>query len=173
MTTPTLKITAIEVPGGGTLGLTHCPGRSGSPYGERSLEADLDAIEAWGASMLISLIQAHEFERLGVAGFAEAAGRRRFAWHHVPIPDFGTPGAETMAIWRNVAPGLVTALDRGERIVLHCAAGLGRTGTIAAKIVSERGMTADAAIVHVRSLRPGAVETTEQAAFVRNGPKLL
>ena len=172
MPTP-LPITAIDVPGGGTLGLMHCPGRCGGAFGVRDLAADLGTIEAWGARMLITLVEAQEFQRLGVAGFADAARQRRFVWHHVPIPDFGAPAEASLAAWRQVAPDVDAALNDGAKIGLHCAAGLGRTGTIAAKILSERGMTADAAIALVRARRPGAIETDAQASFVRDGPRLL
>lgn len=173
MTSEPLIITAIDVPGGGTLGLTHCPGRCGGSYGTRNLAADFAVIEAWGAAIVITLIEAHEFARLGVPGFATAARQRTFAWYHVPIPDFGTPGDAALAAWHRVAPNVVATLDRAERVVLHCAAGLGRTGTISAKILVERGLTAAAAIAHIRATRPGSIETETQANFVRNGPRLL
>ena len=173
MTSAALSITAIDVPGGGTLGLTHCPGRCGGTYGTRDLSADLAAIEAWDARLLITLIEADEFARLGVPGFAVAVQQRGFTWHHVPIPDFGVLGMAALSAWRGAAPDVVATLSRGESFVLHCAAGLGRTGTIAAKILTERGLSADAAIAHIREKRPGSIETEAQAAFVRLGPQLL
>lgn len=173
MSKDALVITTVAVPGGGTLGLTHCPGRCGGAYGHRDLDRDLAAIEAWGASMLISLVEAHEFEHLGVPGFVADVQRYGFTWQHVPIPDFGTPDDAALALWRGIAPDVVAVLDRGGRIVLHCAAGRGRTGMIAAKILVERGMAVDAAIAVIRARRPGAIETENQASFVGNGPRLL
>ena len=48
--------------------------------------------------------------------------------------------------WAALAPGLHRRLGAGERVLLHCKGGLGRTGTIAARLLVERGMTPDAAI---------------------------
>jgi atypical dual specificity phosphatase len=54
------------------------------------------------------------------------------------------------------------ALARGDRVVVHCGAGLGRAGTLLAGYFVAQGMTADDAIARVRAARPGSVETLEQ-----------
>ncbi|MDP7292161.1 MAG: hypothetical protein QF497_08015, partial [Verrucomicrobiota bacterium] len=54
----------------------------------------------------------------------------------------------------------------GESIVLHCKGGLGRTGTIAARLLVELGMTPGNAILAVREARPGAIETSAQETYV-------
>lgn len=58
-------------------------------------------------------------------------------------------------------------------MLVHCAAGLGRTGTFAAALLHSHGIAADAAIAMVRATRPGAIETPEQLAFIHHGPSLL
>jgi rhodanese-related sulfurtransferase len=168
-----LVIAAVTVPSGGILGLTHCPGRGGHANTGRSLAADLAAIEAWGASILISLTEAAEFADLGVPDFMPAAKTRSFQWHHAPIPDMQTPGAEFRAAWQTTGPAVAAALGLGKRIAVHCAAGLGRSGTVAAKLLVDCGMSADAAIAHVRACRPGAIETTAQEHYVRTAASLL
>ena len=173
MSSAGLAITTIDLPGGGHLGLTHCPGRCGGNYGTRDLDADLATIEAWGADVLISLVEGHEFHRLGVPTFVDSVQRRRFRWHHVPIPDFGTPSADTWAAWSKTRDDVRALVTERGRIALHCAAGLGRTGTIAAKLLSECGLSADDAIARVRAMRPGTIETADQMTFVRQGAKLL
>ena len=55
----------------------------------------------------------------------------------------------------------------GAEVVIHCLGGLGRTGTIAARILVEFGIEADDAIKAVREARPGAIETVGQAEYVR------
>lgn len=122
---------------------------------------------------MVTLNEAREFERLGVPSFAEHAQTRRFSWHHLPVPDLNTPGPVFAAAWADTGPAIAAALDRGDRIAVHCAAGLGRTGTFVAKLLVDRGMTADAAIALVRAQRPGTIETEAQATFVRQSPRLL
>jgi ADP-ribosyl-[dinitrogen reductase] hydrolase len=52
---------------------------------------------------------------------------------------------------------------------MHCYAGLGRTGTIAARLLVEHGMRPDVAIAQVRKIRPGSIETLEQEDYVLRG----
>ena len=48
-------------------------------------------------------------------------------------------------------------------VAVHCAAGLGRTGTIIACWFAHEKMSGRDAIARIRRLRPGSVETDEQA----------
>ncbi|HMP63897.1 MAG TPA: ADP-ribosylglycohydrolase family protein, partial [Phenylobacterium sp.] len=49
----------------------------------------------------------------------------------------------------------------------HCKGGLGRAGTVAARLLTELGHPAEDAIVRVRTERPGALETRAQEYHVR------
>jgi ADP-ribosyl-[dinitrogen reductase] hydrolase len=166
-----LRINSITLPQGGVLGMTHCPGRRGVDGSGlawlRVLAQDLDAIQAWGASTVLSLVENPEFARLGVPGFAQAMASTPLTWLHIPITDMGTPGPVALAAWQQQAPALNAALARGDRVLVHCAAGLGRTGMVVAKLLTLNGLGADAAIAQVRSARPGTIETEAQAQWVR------
>jgi len=59
-------------------------------------------------------------------------------------------------------------LDRGDSVALHCRAGLGRTGTVAARVLLERGLNVQAAVDLVRQARPGAIETQVQEAYLHS-----
>ena len=50
----------------------------------------------------------------------------------------------------------------GMAVAIHCAAGLGRTGTVLAAYFVAKGLSAREAVERVRQLRPGSVETVEQ-----------
>jgi ADP-ribosyl-[dinitrogen reductase] hydrolase len=60
-------------------------------------------------------------------------------------------------------------MQDGNRIVVHCRGGLGRTGVIAARLLIELGEAPDKALQRVRAARPGAVETPEQEDYVLRG----
>ncbi|MBL8670204.1 MAG: dual specificity protein phosphatase family protein [Alphaproteobacteria bacterium] len=171
-----LEISALEVPRAGMLGLTHCPGRNhraaDGRHWQRDLAADLAAVEAWGATALLTLLELPEFARLGIADLPAAVGRTRLSWLHLPIPDMQPPGAAFAAAWEPVRSDVLGRLRRGERLVIHCAAGLGRSGTVAAKLLVTFDVPAAAAVALVRRVRPGAVETPAQEAYVRSGPPL-
>ena len=164
-----LHIDALPV-ANGLLGLTLCPGKQGdSVHGApwaRDLDADLDAVADWGAAAVVTLLEDDEIEHLGATGLADGVRARGMAWHHLPVRDVDVPGEDAMQSWRGLAPQLHRILEGGGRVLVHCRGGLGRAGTIAALILTERAWSAKAAIDAVRAARPGAVETPEQERWI-------
>ncbi|MCC5975483.1 MAG: ADP-ribosylglycohydrolase family protein [Rubellimicrobium sp.] len=156
--------------GNGRLGITFCPGKKGdSVFGaawDRDLDLDMEAIKGWGANAVLSLIEDHEFGMLGVPRLGEAVKGRGIEWYHFPIQDLETPTDAAMELWAVLSAQLHRSLERGERVVVHCRGGLGRAGTIAALMLTERGWSAPQAISDVRAVRPGAIETAEQERWV-------
>jgi atypical dual specificity phosphatase len=93
---------------------------------------------------------------------------------HVPVEDMEPPTQEQL-------DRCISAIERANEhdmgVAVHCGAGLGRTGVVLACYFVARGMTAQNAIGRVRRLRPGSIETDEQAEAVvdfarRRGQKL-
>ena len=167
--TDPLWIASLSV-GGGTLGLTLCPGKRGSSlsgaWWERDLEVDVAAIAAWGASALVTLIEEHEFALLGVERLPNAVRAAGIAWHHLPIEDVSVPDERFERPRPELWPRLSARFDAGERVVVHCRGGLGRAGTFAALVLIECGEAPEMAIKRVRAVRPGAIETAEQERWV-------
>ena len=66
-----------------------------------------------------------------------------------PIPDFAQPSdPEAFAVFLD---RLVIHLREGERILLHCAGGIGRTGTACACLLSRLGCPVDEALDRTRA----------------------
>ncbi|MGI9333443.1 MAG: protein-tyrosine phosphatase family protein, partial [Gammaproteobacteria bacterium] len=70
-------------------------------------------------------------------------------------------------LWVTHGAMLRYQLQAGAKVLLHCFAGLGRTGTIAARLLVEFGAQPSKAIDTVRTARRGAVQTTSQEEHVR------
>ena len=159
---------------GGRIGMTLCPGRKASgPFigvWARDLNMDLDAIRDWGAAALVSLVEAEEFDWCGIPDLPDEVRRRGMRHLHLPIVDMSVPDEGFETAWREHGPELQRLLVEGQSIVLHCLAGLGRTGTIAARMLVEMGATPDAAIEQVRRARPGTIQTLLQELYVRSFP---
>lgn len=151
----------------GKLGLTLCPGKKDAGRGwDRDLTADLSAIQRWGASTVLTLIEPQEFVLLQVPEFGDCVARFGLHWIHLPIRDVDVPDERFLTGWNTAGPEVHRRIASGERILIHCRGGIGRTGLVAAQILIERGCSARDAIHRVRAKRPGAIETRAQEKYV-------
>lgn len=80
---------------------------------------------------------------------AISEGRLPFRWQHLPMRDFGL-GADPQAFRQGVEQ-IAHSLVLGEQVLLHCAAGIGRTGTVAACVLKSLGLPREAALSTVRA----------------------
>jgi ADP-ribosyl-[dinitrogen reductase] hydrolase len=163
-----LRIAAVSPPGSaGVIGLTLCPGKKDRARGwDRDLDIDVAAIRDWGAEMVVSLIETHEFEFLGVTDLPDVVEEQGMRWIHLPIVDISVPNQRFENRWAINGADLRQVVRSGGRVLLHCRGGLGRAGTIAARLLVEFGMEPDKAIRAVRHARSGAIETSEQERHV-------
>jgi ADP-ribosyl-[dinitrogen reductase] hydrolase len=130
------------------------------------LSTDFQTIRDWGAAAVVNLIEDHEMAALSVEDTARylPAG---VIYLRLPIPDFGIPNAAWEVNWKAVRPVLLNLLHGSQNVLVHCKGGLGRAGTIGARLLVEMGMSPDAAILAVREARSGAIETAEQESYVK------
>ena len=127
-----LIIAEVPTPKGGILGLTTCPGKKDpSRDWDRDLATDIQAIAHWGASAVVTLIEDHEFTLLGIEELGDEVVLAGLHWWHLPIRDVDVPDARFEAQWQEVTRELHERLAQGERILIHCRGGLGRTGLLA------------------------------------------
>jgi protein-tyrosine phosphatase len=70
-----------------------------------------------------------------------------------PIHDLSSPGLATMM---PIYQQAIERLRRGDGLLVHCGAGIGRAGTTAVALCMLLGMAQDEALSHVRAHRPMA-----------------
>lgn len=147
--------------GPGALGMTICPGRRDRG---RTPAEDAAALAQLGVDHLVCLIGDDELESVGAQDLPAELAARGVRFTQLPIRDQGVP---TLADARELVARLLAELGRGERVVVHCMGGLGRTGTVCASALVARGLDAPAAIAGVRRARgPRCVENALQERFV-------
>ena len=168
--TSPLRIDAVPVPGTtGLIGMTFCPGKKDLDQGgfwNRDLATDLEVIKDWDCWALVTLLEPHEFPMLQVSPLPGMALKLGMAWHLLPIRDVSVPDDLFEELWEESGWRLRQILTEGGRVVLHCRGGIGRTGTIAARLLVEFGISPAEAIRMIRRARPGTIETPAQEAYV-------
>jgi atypical dual specificity phosphatase len=82
---------------------------------------------------------------------------------HEPIDDMEAPTQEQLD---RCVSAITRAREKNMGVAVHCGAGLGRTGVVIAAYLIHQGRAARDAIAYLRRLRPGSIETEEQAAAV-------
>lgn len=136
--------------------------RSARPFSDYDPFGDLiQTYRAFGVEIIVVLT---ENTRAGGGNLLELYRNYGFQVIHLPVADFGIPETDAYA----AALGRVIAeLKRGRTVLVHCYAGLGRTGTFLA-IIARKLMNLDgpAAIRWLRGHVPGSVETDLQETFV-------
>lgn len=153
----------------GELGLTFCPGKkqANAMTGswDRDVTLDVESVKAWGATVVISLLEDFEYDELEVLNLP-AVYQKHFQWFNLPIPDKCAPDEAWLSHWLALRHELKTLLANSGKILIHCKGGFGRTGTVAALILMDHGYTAADAITACRQAREFAVETEVQEKFV-------
>ena len=173
-------IDTLQIPGyPGALGLVACPGVR---IGRRAkiaqvafqwqtqwrLQNDLKRIKKWGADGIVTLLEESELKRMGLEELPDAIEKAGMWWNFLPIQDRQAPDDYFEDAWETKGACLREGLAEGQRIIIHCFAGLGRTGMIAARILVECGMDPARAIANVRQTTPARIQSREQFYFVKN-----
>ncbi len=175
-----LRIDSIKINSRtGKIGITLCPGKkqkmamTGSWY--RDLETDMAAINSSGYSSLVTLMEEHELKYYGVPITDMESITKSYGldWFFLPIKDAKIPDSAFEQAWKVAGQQLISLLNNGQSIVVHCLGGLGRSGTIAARLLVELGIEPGEAIDRVRQTRPGAIETKVQEQYIRQKRWLL
>jgi protein-tyrosine phosphatase len=140
--------------------------RSAMPYSSYDPHGKLlSAFKENGISLIVMLTTYDEANHATGRNLAEVYSDEGFEIIRLPIQDFGVP---VLSELREVIPDLISQVQEGRAAVVHCHAGVGRTGMFMASLAKiGMGYSADEAISWVREYIPGAIEMPEQEQMVR------
>ena len=128
------------------------PGRvllSGMPGRFESWESFVSRTSQAGVTHVLCLTPLHEIASVSPR-YQEALERDTFpyGWDHLPMLDYGL-SLQAQA-FRDGVEQLAQRVLAGDTILLHCAAGIGRTGTVAACLLKRLGVPTEQALQRVR-----------------------
>jgi len=164
---------AVAVPGlrgvaerDGALGMGFAPGKYDSRgKHDRDLAADLERLRAvHRVDALLLLVDDGELATMRIPELPAAVAAVGITVLRHPIPDFGVP--QDAVAFAATIDDVLARIRAGERVLVACFGGFGRTGTVSACVLRVAGLAPADAIALVRATRPGTIERDSQVAFV-------
>ena len=147
--------------GSALLGISCLPGLHGN------VSADIEKIFNWKPAIIVSLTEKKEMEHLGARDFISLIEKEKIQWLHFPIKDFGIVDQQQKFLWEPTSKNIHQKINNGDRILVHCRGGCGRSGMIVLRIMIEFGEDPEEALERLRKIRPCAVETEAQENWAK------
>jgi protein-tyrosine phosphatase len=139
------------------------------PRGGDWLEDEAAGWRRAGLDVVVSLLENEEAAQLELIHEGDAAESNGIAFISFPIPDCGVPASMPAAL--SLLRRIVETLEDGKNVAVHCRQGIGRSGLIAAGVLTSSGIGAGKAIEAVSTARGLAVpETQVQLQWIHRLP---
>ena len=157
----------IPAPKGGAIVTLGFPGLAFDVQGDAYIDperfaATMGAHALETCKMLIILVERDEVPPEAWDLLDQYEKSMGFQLVHLPIQDYQVPDAVFMAKWHELSPQMDRLMQEGGSIALSCHYGAGRSGTIAARMLIERGSTVLEAINTLREKFPESIESEKQ-----------
>jgi protein-tyrosine phosphatase len=153
-----LQVCWVEIQGKGAVGLSTCP------RGGQWLVYTVKDWSSEGVNAVVSLLDPVEAKQLDVQHEADLCARHSIRFIAFPIPDRGVPKREALL---KLLEELAQLLRNGQRVVVHCRLGIGRSSVVLASLLVKSGVSAERAFQRVAAARGCEVpDTDEQREWV-------
>lgn len=137
------------------------------PTGGEWIDEEFSGLSEAGIRQVVSLLEGHEAFEVGLAKEKELCEQNLMRFVSYPIADRGLP--RTASHFAQATARICDEIGRGLSTVVHCRAGIGRTGLFAAGILVQLGYEVDDAFALVSECRGVSVpDTDEQREWLRN-----
>ncbi len=147
-----------------------CAGRiaiMARPHAGDWLEDEVTGWKAGEIDTVVSLLERDEVEELGLGVEATLCARQGMEFISFPVADRGVPVSASAAL--TPVDLLLSKLEGGKNIAIHCRAGIGRSSMVAACVMLGAGFTAAHAFDQISAARGVQVPDTEgQRAWVES-----
>jgi len=117
-------------------------------------------LAAQGVRQVISLLDADEARELGLEHEAELVHQQSMDFVSFPIPDMGLP--RSVEDFASLSNNLFHQVEVGINTLIHCRAGIGRSGLLASAVLLHGGRNVQQAFVRVSHMRGCRVPETPQ-----------
>jgi len=129
------------------------------------LEDEVDNWRRAGVDCVVSLLEPDEVHELGLDKEASLCCDKLMTFISFPIPDRQVPAS--LSEVRRLVGDLHDVIAAGKSVAVHCRAGIGRSGLIAASILKTFGLNGSAAFTMIAAARGVSVpDTAEQHDWV-------
>ncbi len=131
----------------------------------------IEEIKQKNVGTIVVLLPSHELHDLyGDVDLLEEYRQHQLQVIHFPLENFSVP--DKIELFDSLMDQLLDILQE-QNVLVHCMAGCGRTGMIAAGVLVRGGSSATEAIEQVRYIRPGSMDVLKQILFLRSYQRYL
>lgn len=120
-----------------------------------------DEASGWkqaGLDTIVSLLEPHEMEELGLSQEAQAATEAGVEFVSFPIPDQGIP--DSLEATQALLSELTEKLESGINLAIHCRQSIGRSGLLAVALLQASSISLESALQTASAVRNRKIPET-------------
>ncbi|VAW79878.1 hypothetical protein MNBD_GAMMA12-3149 [hydrothermal vent metagenome] len=130
------------------------------PVSGEFVEQEFSDIAAQGVDCIVSLLELREANDIGLKLEQSLAEKNSIEFISFPIPDRGLPSSVSQ--FSDFTSKLHNDIVSGKHTVIHCRAGIGRTGLVSAGVLLHSGLNVAEAFKLVSQKRGTLVPDTQE-----------